>query len=52
MGEKIGAYSITFHAAFYMKQSIDEVYKTVYKSKSFHKLAFPPLTYIIYYIPP
>ena len=32
MGEKIGAYSITFHAAFYMKQSIDEVYKTVYKS--------------------
>lgn len=32
MGQKIGAYSITFHAAFYMKQSPDEVYKTVYKS--------------------
>ena len=32
MGQKIGAYSITFHAAFYMKQSPEEVYKTVYKS--------------------
>lgn len=32
MGQKIGAYSITFHAAFYMKQQADEVYKTVYKS--------------------
>lgn len=32
MGQKIGAYSITFHAAFYMKQTPGEVYKTVYKS--------------------
>lgn len=32
MGKQIGAYSITFHAAFYMKQEPDEVYKTVYKS--------------------
>ena len=32
MGQKIGAYSITFHAAFYMKQTPEEVYKTVYKS--------------------
>lgn len=32
VGKNIGAYSITFHAAFYMKQNPDEVYKTVYKS--------------------
>lgn len=32
MGQKIGAYSITFHAAFYMKQTPEDVYKTVYKS--------------------
>lgn len=32
MGKQIGAYSITFHAAFYMKQEPSEVYKTVYKS--------------------
>ena len=32
MGKEIGAYSITFHAAFYMKQTPEEVYKTVYKS--------------------
>ncbi|MBQ9245981.1 TIM barrel protein, partial [bacterium] len=32
MAQLIGAYSITFHAAFYMKQSDDEVYKTVYNS--------------------
>ena len=32
MGKQIGAYSITFHAAFYMKQEPDVVYKTVYKS--------------------
>ncbi|MBQ8887315.1 MAG: TIM barrel protein [Candidatus Gastranaerophilales bacterium] len=32
MGQKIGAYSITFHAAFYMKQTPEEVYKTIYKS--------------------
>ena len=32
MGKIIGAYSITFHAAFYMKQSPEDVYKTVYKS--------------------
>jgi len=32
MGQEIGAYSITFHAAFYMGQAPDEVYKTVYKS--------------------
>ncbi|MCD7739876.1 MAG: TIM barrel protein, partial [Candidatus Gastranaerophilales bacterium] len=29
MGNNIGAYSITFHAAFYMGKSPDEVYKTV-----------------------
>ena len=32
MGQKIGAYSITFHAAFYMGANHDEVYNTVYKS--------------------
>ncbi len=32
VGKNIGAYSITFHAAFYMKKNPDEVYKTVYKS--------------------
>ena len=32
MGQKIGAYSITFHAAFYMKQTPEDVYKTVYES--------------------
>ena len=32
MAKLIGAYSITFHAAFYMKQSSDIVYNTVYKS--------------------
>ena len=32
MGKNIGAYSITFHAAFYMKQSKEDVYNTVYKS--------------------
>lgn len=32
MGAKIGAYSITFHAAFYMKQPPEDVYNTVYKS--------------------
>ena len=32
MGKNIGAYSITFHAAFYMKQTPEDVYKTVYKS--------------------
>ena len=32
MGKNIGAYSITFHAAFYMKQNPDDVYKTVYNS--------------------
>ena len=32
MGKEIGAYSITFHAAFYMKQTPEEVYNTVYKS--------------------
>ncbi len=32
MGSNIGAYSITFHAAFYMKNPVDEVYKTVYNS--------------------
>lgn len=32
MGQAIGAYSITFHAAFYMKKSPEEVYNTVYKS--------------------
>ena len=29
MGQSIGAYSITFHAAFYMKKNPDDVYKTV-----------------------
>lgn len=32
MGKNIGAYSITFHAAFYMKKDPDTVYKTVYES--------------------
>ncbi len=32
MGKNIGAYSITFHAAFYMGKNPDDVYKTVYKS--------------------
>ncbi len=32
MGKIIGAYSITFHAAFYMKQNPEDVSKTVYKS--------------------
>ena len=32
MGKLIGAYSITYHAAFYMGQDVDEVYNTVYKS--------------------
>lgn len=32
MGQEIGACSITFHAAFYMGLSVDEVYKTVYNS--------------------
>ncbi len=32
MGKNIGAYSITFHAAFYMGKPVDEVYNTVYKS--------------------
>ena len=32
MGQQIGAYSITFHAAFYMKQTPEDFYKTVYKS--------------------
>lgn len=32
MGKNIGAYSITFHAAFYMKQNPEDVYKTVYNS--------------------
>ena len=32
MGKLIGAYSITFHAAFYMKQNQEDVYNTVYKS--------------------
>ena len=32
MGQTIGAYSITFHAAFYMKKSPEDVYNTVYKS--------------------
>ncbi len=32
VGKNIGAYSITFHAAFYMKKNPEEVYKTVYKS--------------------
>ena len=32
MGKNIGAYSITYHAAFYMGKSPEEVYKTVYKA--------------------
>ena len=32
MGKKIGAYSITFHAAFYMGKNPEEVYKTVYSA--------------------
>lgn len=32
VGKNIGAYSITFHAAFYMKKPPEEVYNTVYKS--------------------
>ena len=32
MGKNIDAYSVTFHAAFYMKQSPEDVYNTVYKS--------------------
>lgn len=32
VGQNIGAYSITFHAAFYMGKSEEEVYKTVYNS--------------------
>lgn len=32
MGQKLGAYSITFHAAFYMGANPDDVYKTVYNS--------------------
>lgn len=32
MGKNIGAYSITFHAAFYMSKNPDDVYKTVYNS--------------------
>lgn len=32
MGSAIGAYSITFHAAFYMKQKPEDVYNTVYSS--------------------
>ncbi len=32
MGQLIGAYSITYHAAFYMGQNADEVYNIVYKS--------------------
>lgn len=32
VGKKIGACSITYHAAFYMKQSPDEVFKAVHKS--------------------
>ena len=32
VGKNIGAYSITFHSAFYMKQNPEDVYKTVYKS--------------------
>ncbi|MCD7878343.1 MAG: TIM barrel protein [Candidatus Gastranaerophilales bacterium] len=31
-GKDIGAYSITFHAAFYMKKNPEEVYKIVYDS--------------------
>ncbi len=32
MGQNIGAYSITYHAAFYMGGSVQDVYNTVYKS--------------------
>lgn len=32
MGQNIGAYSITFHAAFYMKKNPEDVYQTVHKS--------------------
>lgn len=32
MGQNIGAYSITYHAAFYMGMSAEDVYNTVYKS--------------------
>lgn len=32
MGQNIGAYSITFHAAFYMGQEPNTVYNTVFKS--------------------
>ena len=32
MGEKIGAYSITYHAAFYMGKNPDVVYNTVFKA--------------------
>ncbi len=32
MGQKIGAYSITYHAAFYLDNSAENVYNTVYKS--------------------
>ena len=32
MGKLINAYSITFHAAFYMKLTKEEVYNTVFKS--------------------
>lgn len=32
IGKKIGAYSITFHAAFYMGKLHSEVYKTVYNA--------------------
>lgn len=32
MGQNIGAYSITYHAAFYMGMNTEDVYNTVYKS--------------------
>lgn len=32
MGKTIGAFSITFHAAFYMKKAVEDVYKTVYST--------------------
>ena len=32
MGQQIGAYSITYHAAFYMGLDTDTVYNTVYKA--------------------
>ena len=32
VAKDVDAYSITFHAAFYMKQSAEDVYNTVYKS--------------------